>query len=99
MLVLFLFQTPFSIDYNEWLAAGKNQKILEKINKLTLGPESFSIFDYDGSGTVDVDEFRQVLKNLGIKLTDEEFKQMIDIIDADGNGEIDYEEFVEMMKR
>ena len=60
-------------------------------------PESFRIFDYDGSGSVEVDEFIQVLKNMGMKLTDKEVEAMVKLIDTDGSGDVDYEEFMEMM--
>merc|ERR1712137_518746 len=56
--------------------------------------EAFAIFDKDGSGTITADELRQVMMNMGEKLSKEEVDDMIREADADGNGEIDYEEFV-----
>ena len=40
---------------------------------------------------------RQVMKNLGEKLTDDEIEALIDDVDIDGDGQINYEEFYIMM--
>ena len=40
---------------------------------------------------------RNVMMNLGEKLTDEEIDLIIREADIDGNGQINYEEFVTMM--
>lgn len=42
------------------------------------------------SGTISADELRQVMLNMGEKLTPEEVEDMIKEADSDGNGEIDY---------
>ena len=42
------------------------------------------------SGTISADELKEVMMNMGEKLTEEEVKDMIREADADGNGEIDY---------
>lgn len=59
--------------------------------------EAFQIFDSDGNGTISSDELRQIMANLGEKLTDEEIDDMVKEADIDGDGEINYEEFVQMM--
>ena len=60
--------------------------------------QAFSVFDRDGNGFISPAEFRYVMTNLGEKLTDEEFDQMIADADTDGDGQINYEEFATMMK-
>ena len=59
--------------------------------------EAFNVFDTDGNGTISEDELRQVMHNLGEKLTDEDIKAMMREADTDGDGEVNFEEFVQMM--
>jgi len=55
---------------------------------------AFSMFDRDGSGTVDVEEMRAVCKQVGIIPTDSELQLMIQELDTDQSGDIDKEEFL-----
>ena len=59
--------------------------------------ECFSLFDGDGSGSVDTSELGEVMKSLGQKMTDEELEEMIRNVDADGSGTVDFAEFLGMM--
>ncbi|XP_064623661.1 calmodulin-A-like [Lineus longissimus] len=59
--------------------------------------EAFSVFDTDHDGYIDDYELRQVMNNLGEKLTLEEIREMILEADLDGDGKVSYEEFVRMM--
>jgi Ca2+-binding EF-hand superfamily protein len=59
--------------------------------------EAFKVFDSDGNGVISADELRQIMNNLGEKLTEEEVEEMVKEADIDGDGEINYEEFVRMM--
>ena len=59
--------------------------------------EAFKIFDADGGGNISADELRQIMLNLGEKLTEEEIEDMVKEADIDGDGEINYNEFVRMM--
>ena len=88
------------IDYNEFFEGRhllEEKKVLSKLNGFYLGPESFRIFDADGSGSVDVDEFLTVLRNMGVKLSEEEAVELVKLVDTDGSGDVDYEEFMEVM--
>lgn len=49
--------------------------------------------DTDGSGTLDRDEVRSVLRKLGQHVAEEELSAAINQIDEDGSGLIDYDEF------
>ncbi|OSX77546.1 hypothetical protein BU14_0144s0010 [Porphyra umbilicalis] len=60
--------------------------------------EAFKVFDKDNSGKISADELRQVMNNLGEKLSDEEVNEMIREADTNGDGEIDVKEFVKMMR-
>ena len=53
--------------------------------------QAFRMFDRDGSGTVSALELRQVMMNLGEKLTETEVDEMMREADIDGDGEINYE--------
>jgi calmodulin len=52
---------------------------------------AFKVFDKDGSGTISVDELRNVLRSLGENLTDDELDEMIKLADRNGDGQIDCE--------
>lgn len=54
---------------------------------------AFVVFDSDGSGELDLEEFREALSSLSIDLTDLQFEQLVNEIDQDGSGEIDQDEF------
>jgi len=60
--------------------------------------EAFRMFDKDGDGTIDSDEFESVLQVLGLNPTKEELGILLDSVDTDGNGVIDFDEFVDVMK-
>ena len=61
--------------------------------------KAFSLFDGDGSGTINVRNLRAVARELGETLTDDELQAMIDEFDNDQDGEIDAEEFISIMKQ
>jgi calcium-dependent protein kinase len=46
------------IDYSEWLVATLNKKNLVSDEKLQV---AFSFFDKDGSGSISIDELKEVL--------------------------------------
>lgn len=53
--------------------------------------EAFRLFDTDGSGSINAQELRKVMLNLGEKLTKEDLDEMIKEADMDGDGTVDYE--------
>ena len=55
------------------------------------------MFDADGNGYINAVELRQVMMNLGEKLTEEEVEVMIKEADINGDGLVNYEEFISMM--
>ncbi|XP_063720655.1 calmodulin-A-like [Symsagittifera roscoffensis] len=60
--------------------------------------EAFKVFDQDGNGLIDRNELKNIMLNLGERLTDEECDQMIKEADLDGDGFVNLEEFIIMMK-
>ena len=71
----------------------------QRINKLYMKLEdSFHLFDKDGSGEVDRQEFLDAMKEMNerlkLKLNDREISDLFKQADSDGGGSISYEEFV-----
>ncbi|KAM7479595.1 hypothetical protein LguiA_027808 [Lonicera macranthoides] len=59
--------------------------------------EAFKVFDIDKSGFISAAEIKQVMSNLGQKLSEKNVNRMIREADIDGDGQINYEEFAKMM--
>ena len=55
------------------------------------------MFDSDGNGFINASELRQVMMNLGEKLSEEEVEMMIKEADTNGDGLVNYDEFISMM--
>ena len=53
--------------------------------------EAFNLFDRDGSGAIDSDEIKGIMRKLGERLTDEEVEEIVREIDLDGDGQIDFD--------
>uniref|UniRef100_A0A7S0UV11 EF-hand domain-containing protein n=1 Tax=Polytomella parva TaxID=51329 RepID=A0A7S0UV11_9CHLO len=66
--------------------------------ELELCRKAFSMFDKDGSGTIDVRELKTALSALGQNPTDEELFVMISKVDEDGSKEIEFPEFVKVIQ-
>ena len=52
--------------------------------------QRFKLFDKDGNGFVDREELRDVMQQLGEKLSEEDIEEMIQDADKNGDGMIDY---------
>ncbi|CAF0945556.1 unnamed protein product [Adineta steineri] len=59
--------------------------------------QAFDLFDTDNSGGISVVELKQALGALGVKVTDQEARQMFSAIDIDKNGRIEFEEFADVV--
>ncbi|CAM8960208.1 unnamed protein product [Rhodiola kirilowii] len=59
--------------------------------------EAFKVFDRDQDGYISAFELRNVMMNMGERLSFEEAEQMIREADQDGDGLVSYEEFALMM--
>lgn len=73
-----------TIDFAEFLTL-MARKIKTKDSEAEI-IEAFKVFDRDGSGKISADELRQVMNNLGEKLSDEEVEDMIREADTNGDG-------------
>ena len=54
-------------------------------------------FDVESKGEIDVEEMKFVLKNLPVKVTEDEVEAIIRAVDEDGDGGINIEEFRRMI--
>ena len=59
--------------------------------------EAFDLFDTDHSGTIDTEELKQALSNLGIDAKNQTLQNMMNDIDKNQSGTIDFNEFIELM--
>ena len=54
---------------------------------------AFSVFDKDGSGSVDRDEIKRIMVNLTEPMEEEDVDKIIKAFDTNGDGLVDYQEF------
>jgi hypothetical protein len=67
----------------EWLAVSRMDQV--RI--------AFQSYDTDSSNTLDMDEFREALSDLGIQPSEEDFQSLVDEIDEDESHTLDLDEF------
>jgi Ca2+-binding EF-hand superfamily protein len=64
--------------------------------------QAFQEADVDGSGSIEMKEFKTFLRNTGVPLSEKEINMLFMSVDVDGSGTIDMEEFyplfVEVMR-
>jgi len=63
--------------------------------------EVFGLIDSDGGGSIDKDEFYDLLclVGLGDSVHKEDADAMIDMVDEDGSGEVEFDEFLQVMRK
>lgn len=84
-----------SIDFEEFvdLMAARSKATGSALDEESDLREAFKVFDKDGNGTINAEELRLTMRNIGVNLTDEELDLMMKEADEDGNGVIDFQEF------
>jgi hypothetical protein len=74
------------------------QRTRDRLKKWGYSPEDipllFEMADEDGTGEVDIDEFRDLIKNMKIGLSEERIAMLFNSFDEDGSGFIDAREFI-----
>lgn len=59
--------------------------------------EAFQMFDEDGSGEIDMREFKKVIKSLGFNMNNQKITELMQKIGKNHSGFINVEEFTDMM--
>lgn len=77
-----------AIEFNEFtnLMAQRYSEIKE-MKEIT---DAFKMFDRNGDGVISAGELRQVMTNMGKKLSDKDVDSMMKEADMDGDGQINY---------
>ena len=89
------FEGSGTIDFNEFLTIMSRKLDMRNIDDEIK--EAFMVFDKNKDGFINSQEFREVMINLGEKLTEEEIGEMLKEADIDGDGKISIEEFTKVM--
>jgi len=61
--------------------------------------EAFDMYDIDGNGTLDVDEFCSLLACLDLHITVPEARDILNEMDCDASGSMEFDEWVRLMTR
>ena len=75
-------------SFIEWMSGREDLDIIADLREI------FNLIDVDRSGSLDRQEFSQIIRCLNPNAKDAEITQAIQQADKDGNGEIDFEEFI-----
>jgi len=59
----------------------------------------FDTFDRDRSGSITMQELKQVMASLGEEATDSQVKSIISEVDTNSNGEIEFDEFLSFVEK
>uniref|UniRef100_A0A3Q3IUN0 Troponin C, skeletal muscle n=1 Tax=Monopterus albus TaxID=43700 RepID=A0A3Q3IUN0_MONAL len=88
-----------TIDFEEFLVmmvrllkedqAGKSEEELA---------ECFRVFDKNGDGYIDREEFSLIIRSSGEHVTDDEIDELLKDGDKNSDGMLDYDEFLKMME-
>jgi len=77
---------------------GRRKSQLDK-DEIRQLKEAFAFFDHNGDGEISTQEIGEVMKTLGLEITEEELKDIMNDLDENGDGHMDFDEFVLMMDR
>lgn len=61
--------------------------------------EAFELIDKEGTGSISRDDFKDIFKNLNLKVSEADIDKFIDHFWKDKVGGIDYQEFLRIFNR
>ena len=61
--------------------------------------DTFTLYDFDFSGTLDLAEFEEAMESMGVKGESEALQALVVAMDKDGNGTLDVQEFKTLAKQ
>ena len=82
------------IEYNEFLIAATDPKVLMNTENLTA---VFNVFDKDGNGYISLDELQLVMRDADVG--DEVVQELLQYADTDGDDRISKQEFLRMLSQ
>ena len=78
--------------------AYRARKARDRVRVMRASAHTFNKFDIHGKGFLDRRALRQMLRELGKKLTQRQFEEYLAKVDADGDGEVSLDEFMGAMR-
>ena len=60
---------------------------------------AFSVFDTNGDGTISSEEIREIMREMGEAVTEDDIQRVLGDIDSNGDGSVDYDEFSKVVTR
>ena len=81
--------------------ASRRAAVFAKFKKKQLEEfrQQFNTFDADGSGEIDFDEMKAMVRGLGMDTPGHVLRKLMKSIDTDGDGTLSFVEFLEMMDK
>lgn len=61
--------------------------------------KTFNMFDEDGSGDIDRNEFSKLTDVLGLQISEKKQQELLRELDKEGSGAIDFDEFLNLMAK
>lgn len=94
----FIDKPPEDANEHEFKAyTVRLQRVLDmlrnKVKSLKSLRTTFRNFDEDKNGTINIPEFKNMIRTLNLDLSDDDIIEIIKFIDKDFNGVLDYQEF------
>jgi len=69
------------------------------VTQLEVLKQTFELFDRDGDGIIDNDEFHKITSVMGLDMSKQQAEALVTEVDADGTGGMGFDEFIVMMGR
>lgn len=85
-----------TIEFSEFIVLMR--MFVTKQNKEEDMQEPFKIFDRNGDGHINADDFKNFMNALGEKLTNEDLDDLFMHASSDGRGLLTYDDFIAMLK-